>query len=760
LDGFATAGTPIVNTTNSQSYTNLTTTTSYRAVVQSGACASANSIAATINVDAVSVGGTIAGSTTVCASANSGSLVLSSYTGSITKWQSADASDFSVGVLDIPNTTNTLSYINLSATTYYRAVIASGVCSSAFSSVASVTVDGAAVGGSISGSDVVCSGNNSGLLVLSGYTGSITGWESSTDDFATAGTPIANTTTTLNYTNLTATTAYRAVISNGVCPSGYSATATILVDLNSVWIGTNSSDWDDAANWSCGVVPTIGINVTITAVANQPVISSGNAFANAIAMDTATTLTVASGSNLTVVDVINGQGTSLLTVESNANLIQVGDVSNSGNARVKRTSNPLMRQDYILWSSPVSGQNLLGFSPATLANRFYIYNPLTNLYNTVVPSTTSFSEGTGYLIRMPNTHPAVPTTWNGQFNGTLNNGDVNLTVASNTYNAIGNPYPSTIDADAFITDNSLTEALYFWRKTNNDLTTSYATYTLAGGVGTSANTGSDPLGLVPNGVIQVGQGFIAKSTSTTLSFTNSMRIANNDNQTFRTNQVERNRIWLNLTNLEGIFSQTMVSYMTGATQGVDAAIDGLYFNDSQLALTSVIGESEYAVQGRALPFDGSDTVPLGFKAIAAGTYTIGIDHVDGLFADVSQDILLKDNLTGTVHDLRAGDYSFAAEAGVSNSRFEIIYQNVLAVTNPDFDASQVVVYKQDHQLVVDSGKTRMLKVAVYDIRGRLLVKQDNINATETRMNVGTTQQVLIVKVTDTDGRVVTKKVVN
>jgi len=40
------------------------------------------------------------------------------------------------------------------------------------------------------------------------------------------------------------------------------------------------------------------------------------------------------------------------------------------------------------------------------------------------------------------------------------------------------------------------------------------------------------------------------------------------------------------------------------------------------------------------------------------------------------------------------------------------------------------------------------------------VSQDKINATETRMNVGTTQQVLIVKVTDIDNREVTKKVVN
>jgi hypothetical protein len=31
-----------------------------------------------------------------------------------------------------------------------------------------------------------------------------------------------------------------------------------------------------------------------------------------------------------------------------------------------------------------------------------------------------------------------------------NNGNVSVSVASNTYNAIGNPFPSTLDADAFM----------------------------------------------------------------------------------------------------------------------------------------------------------------------------------------------------------------------------------------------------------------------------------------------------------------------
>jgi hypothetical protein len=746
------------NTLAGATILNLTATRYYRAVVTSGACSAVNSNVVTVTVNQPSVGGSVSVSTTVCAFSNSGALTLNGNVGNVVKWQSSDVANFSVAVLDIPNTTASLSYLNLSDTTYYRAVIANGVCATAFSSVATITVNNAAAGGTLAGAATVCYRNNSGSLTLSGHSGTIIGWESSLNNFATAGVPDANTTITLNYSNLSVTTYYRAQLSGGSCGSVYSAVGVITVDVSTTWTGAISNSWHNAGNWSCGVVPTSDVNVEINAVTNQPEIKTADAFANSITFDATTALLVTTGNNLRVVNAILGLTDAKLTIESNANVTQENDVDNTIIANVTRTSNPLMRLDYTLWSSPVDDQNLLGFSSATIPTRFYIYNAGTDLYNSVTLSTTNFAEGTGYLIRMPDNHPTTPTTWNGVFEGTLRNGTVNVAVENGTYNAIGNPYPSTINADDFISGNNLTEALYFWRKTNNSTTTSYATYTLAGGVGKQAN-GVDPLNITPNGIIQVGQGFIAKAASSTLSFTNGMRVGNNNNQFFRP-EIERNRIWLNLTNTAGIFSQTMVSYMTGATMGLDAAIDGKYFNDSQLALTSIIENVEYAVQGRALPFENIDIVPLGFKAINAGTYTIGIDHTDGLFADAAQNIFLKDNITNTVHDLRASDYTFASEAGAFNGRFEIVYQMTLATSNPTFDAIQVVVYKQSNNIIINTGKIVMAKVQLFDIRGRLITEKTNINASDATLFAGATNQVILIKITSKEGQVVTKKVVN
>jgi hypothetical protein len=372
------------------------------------------------------------------------------------------------------------------------------------------------------------------------------------------------------------------------------------------------------------------------------------------------------------------------------------------------------------------------------------------------PSATNFAVGSGYLIRMPNNHPATPTVWNGIFAGNPNNGTVNLAVTNGSYNAIGNPYPSTISANAFITANGITEALYFWRKTNNTANSSYATYTTAGGV---SNSGNDPLALTPNGFIQTGQGFVAKSTATTLSFTNTMRVVDNANQFLKTAE-DRSRIWLNLTNTAGLFSQTMVAYMPNATQDVDAAIDGRFFNDSQTALTSIINAEEFAIQGRALPFDAGDVVSLGFKSQLAGTYTIVLGSFDGLFTG-DQSVFLKDNLTSTTHDLRAGSYTFATEAGVFNTRFEIVYQSTLGVNLPTFNENSVVVYKNNGAIQINAGSTTIEKVKIFDISGRLLIEKSKVNATETTIDSSKFgNQVLIVQITSDAQIVVSKKVVN
>jgi hypothetical protein len=493
--------------------------------------------------------------------------------------------------------------------------------------------------------------------------------------------------------------------------------------------------------------------------------------------------TINSGDNVTVVNQLtNNLTAAAFVIENNANLLQGGTTNNnSGAITVKRNSAAIKRLDYTLWSSPVAGQGLYAFSPLTFANRFYTYNPSNDQYaafsgfaitgldangvNGTDTNSAPFEAATGYLIRAPWNHPTAPSPFTGTFTGIPNNGTVPVTTTSGLYYAVGNPYPSTIDADQFIIDNNSEndpiiegDGLYFWRKTNNtnqvgNPTTSYATYTTAGGVA----SGGDTLNIVPNGVIQVGEGFIVKATSTSLVFNNEQRIANNDDQFLRTSTIERHRIWLNLSDSTAKVNQMMVSYMTGATQDVDAAIDARYFNDSPTALNSLLNNEAFAIQGRSLPFDASDVVPLAFNASSAGNYTIAIDHVDGLFTDGTQLIYLKDNLTNAYHNLNSGAYSFATTTGTFNTRFEVVYQTQLA--NPTFTFNSVIIYSQNNEFVVNSGNTIMASIKVFDIRGRIIEEKQSINANQTTIKGGLANQVLLVQITSEDGLVVTKKVI-
>ncbi|MEI6900891.1 MAG: hypothetical protein WCL00_13515, partial [Bacteroidota bacterium] len=171
-------------------------------------CSASTPTVKSITVHAAAVGGSILGSTNVCTGTNSTLLTLSGATGTVVKWQYS--TDNWVTPVDIANTSNTYTATNLTTSTKYRAILGNGVCPTATSSDATITVDPVTMGGSIAGSATVCSGTNSTLLTLSGHVGAVVKWQSSTDNWVTP-VDIVNTAATYTATNLTTTTKFRAV---------------------------------------------------------------------------------------------------------------------------------------------------------------------------------------------------------------------------------------------------------------------------------------------------------------------------------------------------------------------------------------------------------------------------------------------------------------------------------------------------------------------------------------------------------------------
>ena len=714
-------------------------------------------------LDALSVADDVSGSVssnqTICFNTSPANLNLSGNTKGVIKWQKASDALFT-SPIDISNTSTTLTGTtigSLNATTYFRAVVTIGICGAAYSNYAVVTVI-PIVGGTVSPEQNICYGTQPSDIVLSGNIGNVLKWQKASDAGFTSPTDINVNTAILpgvTIGNIIVTTYFRAVVQNSSCT----------VNSTTAIINIKSTTWD-GLTWS-NSIPT----ATTTALITGDFTAAGNFSACTLTISNNAVVTIPSGYDVTLngaLSVISGS----FTLENNANLLQLTNAANSGNIIVKRNSSALFRLDYTMWSSPVTGiQTVENFSPLTSSTRFYTYNTTQDLYNSVV-SSSNFGLAKGYLIRTPNnwvsyiapvppalTTAAIPASWTGTFIGVPNNGNLvfNMSNAGNGYNAVGNPYPSALNLDAFIVGNSanIEGTLWFWRKTN-DSTNANSYYTCS-------TVGCNPVNdhiYLDEDRISTGQGFIvkAKAGRSTLNFTNStMRSSANVNQFFRT--ASTNRYWLALKNSSNVsFGQELIAYVPEATLGYDSGLDGLFINDNPTALLSMADDKEVVIQARPT-FDVQDIVPLLFKTNTANAYTISLVKMDGIFSG-NQDIFLKDNLTGTVNNLKSGSYTFASETGNFSTRFEILYQNTLGTGDPIFNENAVAIYTQGKNIVINSGTAIMENVKVFDIRGSLLIEKSKINASELRFNAGSTNQVLIVKITSDKNETVTKKVVN
>ncbi|MES2396787.1 MAG: gliding motility-associated C-terminal domain-containing protein [Bacteroidota bacterium] len=220
-----TAWIDIANTTTELIYSNITTTTWYRAITTEF-CADAISIEARITVDTspLPIGGTVSANDTVCSGINSDTLFLSGHTGNIVRWEYSI--DNGTTWVYINDTTASLIYTNLTSTTIYHAVLQNSICNFAISSNDTITVDPVSVAGSITGGVSGCAFANGATLTLSGYTGAVANWQYSIDE-GTTWIDSANVTDTLAYSNLTDTVFYRAIVNSGVCLNDTSDAAEI-----------------------------------------------------------------------------------------------------------------------------------------------------------------------------------------------------------------------------------------------------------------------------------------------------------------------------------------------------------------------------------------------------------------------------------------------------------------------------------------------------------------------------------------------------
>jgi len=563
-----------------------------------------------------------------------------------------------------------------------------------------------------------------------------------------------------------------ATLSNG-CPVSKPIT---IYNKTKQWLGI-TSDWNDADNWKPVGVPDLTNCVFIP---NTTVIPGGNynAYAKNLTVKSTGNLELSSTSNLTVTDFVNVNTGGIFNIRDKASLVQINNVANAGMVNVERITPAVTKLDYTYWSSPVSVFTLGGFS----ASNSYMYSWIPTVSNgggnwSQENDARVMTPGKGYIIRTPNGHTSN-TAYTARFTGIPNNGNILVPISKGTnanmvvgvlddeddeWNLIGNPYPSGLSIAKFIdlpaNANIIDGTVYIWTHNSQpssaapdpfygDYVLNYTSedYATVNKTGATVTMTTAPTGVVrvPTGYIAAGQSFFIKAANTmsngstaNATFNNEMREAGQNSNFFksanttkkesilRSNQdLEKDRIWLNLTNNSGAFSQTLIGYVEGATPGLDRRFDGESFGGNDVSFYSVIPQAQLTIQGRGLPFDENDEVILGYNSEITGALSIRIDHLGGLFD--RQNIYLEDKDLHVLHNLKDTPYVFDTKKGDFNNRFSLRFTDkTLGIEDSvDEDGIQVDFIRSASILtIVNSSKDNTVtSVSLFNILGKSISK--------------------------------------
>ncbi|MEA9415235.1 T9SS sorting signal type C domain-containing protein [Flavobacterium sp. PL02] len=604
----------------------------------------------------------------------------------------------------------------------------------------------------------------------------------STGSVALSGLPSGSWSIVTNPATITTTGSGTSTVISNLAPNTYTfivsnltTSCTSAASLPAIVPTLVTNSWS-GSGWSSGT-PTANQNIIFSADYTSATGQAGDLTACSCQVNLTAKVTIKAGATLAITNSVTVASTASLKFEDKASLFQVNDNAvNSGKIIYERISAQMKDQDYVYWSSPVFGQK---FSTLSLGTKScFAFNIATNSW---IYADDNMEIGRGYTIKARNSGP-FPYDQKVAFEGTPNNGLLTLGTPTkfDEYILVGNPYPSALFADDFLRGNStiLEGTLYFWTHVTplglqggklNYASEDYATYNFTGGVTPGEGTGSGSGSAPPLGYIAAGQSFFvnAKIGGAQVTFNNSMRASGQNGQFYRPGKtrkataIEKNRVWLNLTNKEGAFKQILVGYIEGATDDYESMFDGISLNGNTfINFYSVLKDKKLSIQGRAIPFKETDLVYLGYSSEIAGDFTIEIDDADGLLADHT--IYLEDKVTGTIQDLRQKGYTFttAKTDGVDN-RFVLRYTNKTLGTG-EFEATEDIVRiaVENKEIQINTLNQTIDAVYVYDTSGKLLYQKDKIgNPKLTIENLKLSNQVLIVKVILDNKHTETKKVI-
>lgn len=360
----------------------------------------------------------------------------------------------------------------------------------------------------------------------------------------------------------------------------------------------------------------------------------------------------------------------------------------------------------ITWGDTMDGAPT---SPITLAGfwifKFQNLTPNYANWTTVGPYGTLLA-GQGFTLK--GSGAATPTQ-NLVFTGKPNNGTITSPVAAGNLNLTGNPYPSALDANAFIQANRQVTngTIYIWEHfaSNNthllaDYQGGYATRNLVGGTpavwnNTTSDAGSQSSKRVPQRFLPVGQGFFVQSRQAGLiTFNNGQRAfvkedskassnmfrasqqmaydAQFDNRDDEVQPDEFIRIRLGFDTPDAHHRQVLLGFMNeNASAAFESGYDAQNIDTQPSDMYLMNGPYKLVIAGEGF-FNEDAVYPLGVKTGSTGLSRFMIDGVENLPDD--QDIYIYDALTHSSRNIRHGAFEIELPTGTVLDRFSLRFR--------------------------------------------------------------------------------------
>ncbi len=192
--------------------------------------------------------------------------------------------------------------------------------------------------------------------------------------------------------------------------------------------------------------------------------------------------------------------------------------------------------------------------------------------------------------------------------------------------------------------------------------------------------------------------------------------------------VPKDRFWLDLKNASNQSCGNMlIAYLPTATNGYDSGLDGLFFNDTAIALTTLIDNHECVID--ALPsFTSQSVIALQFKTNIAGNYAINLQTVEGIFLG-TQAVYIRDNQTGLVQNLKNGNLNFYSESGVFANRFTVLYDTTsLSTATTTESKSSVIIATHGTIVSFVSTSANLETISIFELNGKRVATSTALHA--------------------------------